>query len=59
MPAQASSYIHTFDIVALSCREDPESLEIFHSELKCLEPGECLTSTIMNFYIRFVMICLE
>lgn len=35
-------------------REDPESLEIFHSELKCLEPGECLTSTIMNFYIRFL-----
>ncbi|KAH9627189.1 hypothetical protein KSS87_020735 [Heliosperma pusillum] len=33
-------------------REDPESLEIFRSELKCLEPGECLTSTIMNFYIR-------
>lgn len=35
-------------------REDPESLEIFRSELKCLEPGECLTSTIMNFYIRFL-----
>ncbi|XP_074309862.1 ubiquitin-like-specific protease 1D [Silene latifolia] len=35
-------------------REDPESLEIFRSELKCLEPGECLTSTIMNFYIRYL-----
>uniref|UniRef100_A0A803L0I4 Ubiquitin-like protease family profile domain-containing protein n=1 Tax=Chenopodium quinoa TaxID=63459 RepID=A0A803L0I4_CHEQI len=35
-------------------REDPESLEIFRSELKCLEPEECLTSTIMNFYIRFL-----
>ncbi|XP_048502302.1 ubiquitin-like-specific protease 1D isoform X3 [Beta vulgaris subsp. vulgaris] len=33
-------------------REDPESLEIFRAELKCLEPGECLTSTIMNFYVR-------
>ncbi|KNA24949.1 hypothetical protein SOVF_011010 [Spinacia oleracea] len=35
-------------------REAPESLEILRSELKCLEPGECLTSTIMNFYIRFL-----
>ncbi|KAK9747663.1 hypothetical protein RND81_02G006800 [Saponaria officinalis] len=33
-------------------REDPDSLEIFRSELRCLEPGECLTSTIMNFYLR-------
>ncbi|KAK9751028.1 hypothetical protein RND81_02G236800 [Saponaria officinalis] len=35
-------------------REDPDSLEIFRSELRCLEPGECLTSTIMNFYLRFL-----
>lgn len=35
-------------------REDPESLEIFRAELKCLEPGECLTSTIMNFYVRYL-----
>ncbi|KAJ8451642.1 hypothetical protein Cgig2_018276 [Carnegiea gigantea] len=38
----------------LSLRDDPESLEIFHSELKCLECGKCLTSTITNFYIRFL-----
>uniref|UniRef100_A0A803LJ87 Uncharacterized protein n=1 Tax=Chenopodium quinoa TaxID=63459 RepID=A0A803LJ87_CHEQI len=36
-------------------REDPESLEIFRSELKCLEPEECLTSTIMNFYISLLI----
>ncbi|XP_057541762.1 ubiquitin-like-specific protease 1D isoform X2 [Amaranthus tricolor] len=35
-------------------REDPKSLEILYSELKCLEHGECLTSTIMNFYVRFL-----
>ncbi|KAL8161586.1 hypothetical protein V2J09_013075 [Rumex salicifolius] len=35
-------------------RDDPESIEIEFKDLNCLAPGEYLTSTIMNFYIRFL-----
>ncbi|XP_034200693.1 ubiquitin-like-specific protease 1D isoform X3 [Prunus dulcis] len=33
-------------------RRDPESVEICYADIKCLDPGCYLTSTIMNFYIR-------
>ncbi|KAK3041778.1 hypothetical protein RJ639_000294 [Escallonia herrerae] len=35
-------------------REDPESVEICYSDLKCLAPEGYLSSTIMNFYIRYL-----
>ncbi|KAG1366221.1 ubiquitin-like-specific protease 1D [Cocos nucifera] len=33
-------------------RDDPESVEISHADLKCLEPESYLSSPIMNFYIH-------
>ncbi|GAB4839812.1 hypothetical protein Ancab_020522 [Ancistrocladus abbreviatus] len=35
-------------------REDPESVEIYYSDLQCLAAQAYLTSTIMNFYIRYL-----
>ncbi|ONI30506.1 hypothetical protein PRUPE_1G254600 [Prunus persica] len=35
-------------------RRDPESVEICYGDIKCLDPGCYLTSTIMNFYIRYL-----
>lgn len=33
-------------------RNDPESVEICHSDIDCLAPEAFLSSTVMNFYIR-------
>ncbi|KAG7032277.1 Ubiquitin-like-specific protease 1D, partial [Cucurbita argyrosperma subsp. argyrosperma] len=35
-------------------RDDPESVEICFDDIKCLDPESYLTSTIMNFYIRYL-----
>ncbi|XP_022151165.1 ubiquitin-like-specific protease 1D isoform X2 [Momordica charantia] len=35
-------------------RHDPESVEICFEDIKCLDPEGYLTSTIMNFYIRYL-----
>ncbi|KGN51809.1 ubiquitin-like-specific protease 1D isoform X2 [Cucumis sativus] len=35
-------------------RDDPESVEICFEDIKCLDPEGYLTSTIMNFYIRYL-----
>ncbi|KAA8529565.1 hypothetical protein F0562_033636 [Nyssa sinensis] len=35
-------------------RDDPESVEICYSDMECLAPGTYLSSTIMNFYIRYL-----
>ncbi|XP_054808974.1 ubiquitin-like-specific protease 1D isoform X4 [Prosopis cineraria] len=34
--------------------DDPESVEICCTDMDCLAPGGYLTSTIMNFYIRYL-----
>ncbi|KAH7858556.1 hypothetical protein Vadar_025247 [Vaccinium darrowii] len=34
--------------------DDPESIEICYSDLECLNPQAYLSSTIMNFYIRYL-----
>ncbi|KAA8533139.1 hypothetical protein F0562_033328 [Nyssa sinensis] len=35
-------------------RDDPESVEICSSDMECLDPEGYLSSTIMNFYIRYL-----
>ncbi|KAF6155666.1 hypothetical protein GIB67_007103 [Kingdonia uniflora] len=35
-------------------RKDPESVEICYLDIKCLAPATFLSSTIMNFYIRYL-----
>ncbi|KAM7484242.1 hypothetical protein LguiA_000251 [Lonicera macranthoides] len=35
-------------------RDDPESIEISYSDMECLAPEAYLSSTIMNFYIRYL-----
>ncbi|XP_077244064.1 ubiquitin-like-specific protease 1D isoform X2 [Tasmannia lanceolata] len=35
-------------------RSDPESVELCHSDMECLDPGSPLSSTIMNFYIQYL-----
>lgn len=35
-------------------RDDPEAIEICFTDLQCLDPEAYLSSTIMNFYIRFM-----
>uniref|UniRef100_A0A5B6ZMV5 Putative ubiquitin-like-specific protease 1D isoform X2 n=1 Tax=Davidia involucrata TaxID=16924 RepID=A0A5B6ZMV5_DAVIN len=35
-------------------RDDPESVEICYSDMECLAPEGYLSSTIMNFYIRYL-----
>ncbi|KAK7361892.1 hypothetical protein VNO77_03982 [Canavalia gladiata] len=35
-------------------RDDPECVEICYTDTKCLAPEGFLTSTIMNFYIRYL-----
>ncbi|KAL6983681.1 Ulp1 peptidase [Sarracenia purpurea var. burkii] len=34
--------------------DDPESMEICYSDMECLAPKAYLSSTIMNFYIRYL-----
>ncbi|XP_052173538.1 ubiquitin-like-specific protease 1D isoform X2 [Diospyros lotus] len=34
--------------------DDPESIEICYSDMECLAPESYLSSTIMNFYIRYL-----
>ncbi|CAA7020741.1 unnamed protein product [Microthlaspi erraticum] len=35
-------------------RDDPDHVQLSLKDLKCLSPGECLTSAVINFYIRFL-----
>ncbi|MQL94777.1 hypothetical protein Taro_027435, partial [Colocasia esculenta] len=35
-------------------RNHPECVELFQSDIKCLEPESYLSSTIMNFYIQYL-----
>lgn len=37
--------------VIISCRYDPQSVEICYADIECLAPEHYLTSPIMNFYI--------
>ncbi|XP_075658267.1 ubiquitin-like-specific protease 1D isoform X5 [Castanea sativa] len=37
-------------------RDDPESIEICYVDINCLAPEGYLTSTIMNFYIRYIQL---
>ncbi|CAH8355067.1 unnamed protein product [Eruca vesicaria subsp. sativa] len=35
-------------------RDDPDLVQVALDDLKCLSPRECLTSPVINFYIRFL-----
>ncbi|KAG0465674.1 hypothetical protein HPP92_019838 [Vanilla planifolia] len=35
-------------------RDDPESVELSHSDVHCLNPEQYLSSPIMNFYIQYL-----
>ncbi|KAL7610589.1 hypothetical protein Lser_V15G11439 [Lactuca serriola] len=35
-------------------RDDPGSVEVNYADMACLAPEACLSSTIMNFYIRYL-----
>ncbi|PIA62038.1 hypothetical protein AQUCO_00200198v1 [Aquilegia coerulea] len=35
-------------------RDDPECVELHYSDIKCLAPQAFLSSTVMNFYIRYL-----
>ncbi|WZZ57096.1 hypothetical protein YC2023_057203 [Brassica napus] len=35
-------------------RDDPDLVQVSLDDLKCLSPRECLTSPVINFYIRFL-----
>ncbi|KAI3502409.1 hypothetical protein L1887_30461 [Cichorium endivia] len=35
-------------------RDDPGSVEVNYADMSCLAPEACLSSTIMNFYIRYL-----
>ncbi|GER32248.1 sentrin/sumo-specific protease [Striga asiatica] len=35
-------------------RDDPEAVQICYSDMECLAPQSYLSSTIMNFYIRYL-----
>ncbi|KAK8969785.1 Ubiquitin-like-specific protease 1D [Platanthera guangdongensis] len=35
-------------------RDDPQSVELSYSDMKCLEPEQYISSPIMNFYIRYL-----
>ncbi|KAJ3670819.1 hypothetical protein LUZ60_008245 [Juncus effusus] len=35
-------------------RNDPDSVELTHSDVKCLNPAEYLSSPVMNFYIQYL-----
>lgn len=47
-------FVHYILHHVLLARDDPESIEICYVDINCLAPEGYLTSTIMNFYIRFV-----
>ena len=47
-------FVHYILHHILLARDDPESIEICYADIDCLAPEGYLTSTIMNFYIRFV-----
>ncbi|KAI3824898.1 hypothetical protein L1987_06371 [Smallanthus sonchifolius] len=36
-------------------RDDPDAVEVNYADMECLAPETCISSTIMNFYIR----CLQ
>ncbi|XP_074577057.1 ubiquitin-like-specific protease 1D isoform X3 [Curcuma longa] len=40
-------------------RDDPESVELSYTDIACLEPKSYLTSSIMNFYIRYLQMSLS
>ncbi|KAG6498707.1 hypothetical protein ZIOFF_038429 [Zingiber officinale] len=46
-------------IVYYPSREDPESVQLSYSDIACLEPKSYLTSSIMNFYIRYLQMSLS
>ncbi|KAJ4821637.1 Sentrin-specific protease 2 [Rhynchospora pubera] len=35
-------------------RKDPEAIELDYSDIKCLEPGQYLSSPVINFYIQYL-----
>ncbi|XP_076936226.1 ubiquitin-like-specific protease 1D [Bidens hawaiensis] len=35
-------------------RDDPNSVEVDHTHIACLAPEACISSIIMNFYIRYL-----
>ncbi|KAG2267850.1 hypothetical protein Bca4012_061650 [Brassica carinata] len=35
-------------------RDDPDLVQVSLDDIKCLSPRECLTSPVINFYIRFL-----
>ncbi|KAJ0237591.1 Ubiquitin-like-specific protease 1C [Hirschfeldia incana] len=35
-------------------RDDPDLVQVSIDDIKCLSPRECLTSPVINFYIRFL-----
>ncbi|VFQ59464.1 unnamed protein product [Cuscuta campestris] len=37
-------------------RDDPDPIELCYSDMNCLAPEEYLSSTIMNFYIRYLQL---
>ncbi|KAG6494742.1 hypothetical protein ZIOFF_042503 [Zingiber officinale] len=46
-------------IVYYPSREDPESVQLSYTDIACLEPKSYLTSSIMNFYIRYLQMSLS
>lgn len=43
----------------LSCRDDPEAVEILASDIQRLDPLEFLNDTVIDFYIKYVSQLLE
>ncbi|KAK1423023.1 hypothetical protein QVD17_18316 [Tagetes erecta] len=35
-------------------RDDPDAVEVNYADMTCLAPEACISSSIMNFYIRFL-----
>ncbi|KAF5192172.1 Ubiquitin-like-specific protease 1d [Thalictrum thalictroides] len=42
------------DKIYYPSRDDPECVELHYSDIKCLAPQAFLSSTVMNFYIRYL-----
>ncbi|KAK9117104.1 hypothetical protein Sjap_016051 [Stephania japonica] len=51
-----SRYQQRYDVILTNIwrRDDPECVELCHSDIGCLDPQAFLSSTIMNFYIRYL-----
>ncbi|KAG6538931.1 hypothetical protein ZIOFF_004083 [Zingiber officinale] len=58
-PTEDNSDNWTVVSVYYPSRDDPESVELSYTDIACLEPKSYLTSSIMNFYIRYLQMPLS